>query len=123
MQAPRSAPFIPLQASIDSFALLVLRSGGVGVFFLRLSVFMQSTFSIPFFPAQTPIIIDDSELLLEEDIVLLAAEEDDEEVELSAKLSGTETATVASAVRKERDFFIKEIGENSDVTVSRMWTS
>jgi hypothetical protein len=68
--------------------------------------------------------MDDSELLLlEEDIVLPASEEADEELELSAKPSGTETATVASAVRKERDFFIEKIGENSEYTLSRLRTS
>jgi hypothetical protein len=94
---------------------------------LRLASFMQRTFSRFFLSAHDTWLISDELLediimLLDDDIIMEDDIEDmdeeditDDELEdmLSARLNGMRATAADAAIKKERDFFIRKMGEET----------
>jgi hypothetical protein len=88
---------------------------------LRLASFMQRTFSRFFLSAHDTWLISDElleDIIMEDDIADMDEEDiADDELEdmLSARLNGMRATAADAAIKKERDFFIRKMGEETGV--------
>ncbi len=127
MQDALSRLVLPIQDWRIAFTLLLRLLAVSGFACMRLSLFIHSTLSIPVLSihglrdeAEELLIAEDEETE-DEDIVDDTDDDSAEEEleELSAKLSGTRTIAVDAATNRERDFFIRKKGKETDAAYHR----